>query len=186
MIQRIAIPILFLCFFTYKWNTQIIQSNEQYKCSGRSEIFTLIITELQNNSYKGTNNSDQLVIADSTHSISDSQILFSITPADTAFITSKFKKLKLPILYDFWKENKKTILLRNYIQLKENQFFESNVNTADRFVKLSNIGFDKQCDQALITYYYFCGETCGYQKFVFLQKKDTQWVIKNVITTAES
>lgn len=155
-------------------------------CSDSSEIFSHIITDIQKNAYKPKNSSDTLVIADTTHSIANSHIVFSISPTDTSFIMSKLSTLELTTVEDFWEINQRAFSLPEFITLDKNQLFESEVNEVSRFTKLSSIGFNKQCDQALITYFYFCGETCGYQKFIVLQKKDSHWRIEEEIITGET
>lgn len=158
----------------------IANSSAQNSCSGISEVFSLIITDIQENAHDAAEN-HKLVIADSTHSIADSHLVFSISPEDTAYVSSKSDYLKPATLDNFWLANQKVVLLRDYVQLKKEQFFERDVDTVSRFVKLSDIGFNRQCNQALITYSYFCGETCGHQKFTILEKKNGQWKIEEEV-----
>jgi hypothetical protein len=48
------------------------------------------------------------------------------------------------------------------------------------YIQLSNVGFNKSRDQALVYLVHWCGTTCGTGHYVLLSKKDKVWIVNQV------
>lgn len=159
------------------------ESENNRHCSDSGSIFSLIINDVHKNGYKDRNNTEQIAVSDSTHAISNSYISFSVDSSAISYIKKRLSTLESTTLTNFWDSNGKKISLAKEIQLDVNQVFASQVEYCPRYLNLSNVGFNENCEQALITYHYTCGPKCGYQQFVLLVKESQQWEIANTVQT---